>query len=181
MADPDLIEILAYLDYLVDGPKSRSLDARDTEAHIREVLGELANNFTYRYTINQIRQRLWDEFRGGYIYPDYNFAQLFLHGSSEIVTLDRDTRASIQDQLRTIHLLKANMPQSQRPRAKRLASATTSIQQARKSSKSARLSTINYPVKRRQKLLKSRESRKKKPHNVRRLVCHIKEGCLLHG
>jgi hypothetical protein len=181
MADPDLIEILAHLDYLVDGPKTRSLQAKDTKEHIEKVLGELADNSTNKYTIDQIRLRLWDEFRKGDTYPDYNFARLFLHGSSEIVTLDQKTRESVQEQLRTIHLLKAQMPQSQRPRSKRLASATTHNQHTKKSGTVAQVSAINDQGKHRHGRLNCHASRKEKPYTVRRSVHHTKKCYLPKG
>jgi hypothetical protein len=118
MASADLVVLLAYLDFEVGGPKTRSLQDTDSQEHIDEVLIKLRENLDSRYTVDQIRQRLWNEFQAGDAYPDHNFSRLFIHGSSEIVTLGHQTKELVKEQLRLIHLQKALRSDSRQTRSK---------------------------------------------------------------
>ena len=104
MGPPDLIALLAHLDFLVDGPKTCSRADVGTEEHIHKVLVELADRFENRYTVEQIRERFWQEFRHGYRYPENNFIQLFRHGSCEMQNLDSETKRLVKQQLDVIYV-----------------------------------------------------------------------------
>lgn len=125
MARPELVELLAHLDFLVEGPKLWSLQDSDTEEHIHRVLTHLTDKLGYQYTVDQIRERLWQEFRHSYDYPEYNFPQLFLHGSSSIQTLNPQTEQLLKDRLAALHLEAVHTPRSQRSRSVLPAPRTT--------------------------------------------------------
>jgi hypothetical protein len=125
MASPDLVVLLAYLDFEVGGPKTRSLQDTDIQKHIHGVLVKLSKSLGSRYTVYRIRQRLWNVFQAGDAYPESNFSRLFLHGSSEMVTLDQQTRELVKEQLRMIHLEKADMHDPRQLRSKLSAPITT--------------------------------------------------------
>ncbi|CAO2658464.1 Nn.00g061870.m01.CDS01 [Neocucurbitaria sp. VM-36] len=111
MARPDLIALLAHLDFLVEGPKESSREDVETEGYIHKVLAELAKRFDNRYTVKQIRERLWQEFQRGYRYPEDNFGQLFRHGSSEIRSLDSKTEKLVKQQRDAILVFEAQKPE----------------------------------------------------------------------
>jgi hypothetical protein len=100
---PDLIEVLAHLDFAVCVPINTSLKGNETEHHINKVLGEVAGTLGDRYTVQEIRSRLWRAFSQKQFYAEYNFVQLFLHGSSEL-TLEPSIRKLVKDQLNLIFL-----------------------------------------------------------------------------
>ncbi|KAF2124676.1 hypothetical protein P153DRAFT_370595 [Dothidotthia symphoricarpi CBS 119687] len=107
MSCPDVVELLANLDFLVEGPKTRSLQDEDYDEYTYELLGQLSKSLGSRYTVEQIRKQLWTEFQPGYEFPQHNIDLLFLHGSSEIRTLSPELKSLIKEQLRTIRLQKA--------------------------------------------------------------------------
>ncbi|KAF2707546.1 hypothetical protein K504DRAFT_38289 [Pleomassaria siparia CBS 279.74] len=123
MAHPNLVEILAHLDFLLEGHVWRSLPDRGI-IHMHKMLVDLADKLGGGYTVDQIRERLWQEFQHGYKYPEHNFPQLFLHGSSEMQNLDPKTRKLVEERLIVIRLNAAfHAPRSLRSKSV----ATTSV------------------------------------------------------
>jgi len=107
MARPNLAEVLAHLNILVTRPRATSLGREDPEKDIHNVLVEVAKSLENRYSVVQIRRCLWDAFRTGWRYPENNFRQLFLHGSSEIPDLDSETVRSVSEHLEVLRLRQA--------------------------------------------------------------------------
>lgn len=100
MARPNLIDLLAYLDLKVEESKQRSLQDEDIEEYVQQVLCELAGKFDNRYTVKEIKDELLREFRRGDGYPEYNFPQLILLGSSQMRALDPKTTKCVENQLK---------------------------------------------------------------------------------
>lgn len=129
---PDLVEVLAHLDFAVGIPVSASLAANETEQHINKVLGEVAGTLGGRYTFKEIRSRLWQKFSQGEIHAEYNFVQLFLHGSSQLA-LEPETRRLVEDQLKLIRLHEPDEErQFRRGRAKSAVSTEVGKNRSRK-------------------------------------------------
>jgi hypothetical protein len=113
MTHPDLADLLAYLDFLVAGPKQTSLDAKESEEHIRKVLVQLAHYFGNDYTTDQIKAQLYEEFRKGELYAEYNLKLLFLHGSSEL-RLTPEMRRRVDEKLTWVHVGTSRGPRQSR-------------------------------------------------------------------
>jgi hypothetical protein len=107
MAPPDLVELLANLDFLVGGPKTKSLQDHDFNEYREKIIAQLADSLWNKYTVNQIKRQLWQEFQTGYDYPKHSFDLLFLHGSTVLWNLNRESRRLIKEQLKAIQLRKA--------------------------------------------------------------------------
>lgn len=103
MSQPDLVELLAHLDYLVAGPRQTSLSPEQWDDYIRKTLDDLAAEFEHRYSTECIQQMLHTEFSRSDAYPDYNMRRLFGHGSSELI-LATEMRKQVQDQLMLIRV-----------------------------------------------------------------------------
>ncbi|KAF1849716.1 uncharacterized protein K460DRAFT_324282 [Cucurbitaria berberidis CBS 394.84] len=163
MSNPDLVEILAHLDYIVAGPKTRSLQDSNTEEQMDKILVELSDILLNRYSKEQLRERLWQEFRHGYTYPEYNFPLLFLHGSCEVKTIDSETTSLIKERLRKIHLHMAkHMPRSRRSKSIPPASMVMSRRNPRNSSTPAQPSKRSNAGNLSKIVNKTNTSRKKK-------------------
>jgi hypothetical protein len=134
MARPDLVEILAHLDSAVGIPINNSLAASEAELYITKILRGLVKALGDRYTENQIRSRLREAFSQTELYPEYNFVQLFLHGSCKLA-LDPQTRTSIKEQLTLIRLQESTQERQLRPRA--IAAPGRTRSQARRARRNA--------------------------------------------
>lgn len=116
----DLVEILAHLDSLLEGPKSRLPQNSDAEQQIRDVLAKLVTNLGPQHTVEDVRTRLWHAFRRGEVYPENSFLLLFHFGSSEMKTLQAGTRHLVRQRLEEIRVRKAFLtPQGLRSRSVR--------------------------------------------------------------
>jgi len=158
----DLVEILAHLDFLVEGPRSKALPDKDAEKHIQRVLVDLAAKLGNRYAVAHIRDLLWQTIRRGYKYPEFNFPQLFLHGSSEIKDLDLETRKLVEERLAVIHLDTAlHAPRSRRSRSVFPTPTVTPSVNRRTTSTLISSSTKSYKRNQQTKPVRKYSSRKK--------------------
>ncbi|KAH7083966.1 hypothetical protein FB567DRAFT_95686 [Paraphoma chrysanthemicola] len=119
--DSDQIRLLAYLDSLLQGPKQRSLQNKDQEAYMQDVLAKLAAKMESNLTAKDVEVKLWDMFKSRSKWskwPEFNIPMLFHHGSSELY-LKRETTKLVEEQLRAILLKDAmkDTPRSGRSRS----------------------------------------------------------------
>lgn len=148
MSNPDLIEILANLDFFVQGPKTKSLQDENYPKHKDAVLEDIAKNVGGRVSISKIRKTLWQAIRVRECYPDHAFDLLLFHGSSEL-HLDFQSRTAIDTHLQLLRLqgrqrLQAGgMQKSQRwlrsavsARTKQQNAATSSVSKTRSQTRS---------------------------------------------
>ena len=162
MAAPDLVEVLAHLDLLVEGPKTRSLQDANTEQQIRGILTEVGESLDNQYTVRQIKGRLWEEFRHGFMYPEDNFPLLFLHGSSEIHTLNPITVERIKERLDVLRLEKEQKtPRTRRWRSIPPAPTIASKRTVKNTSTLARPCASSNPGKRHMKRINKNDTCKK--------------------
>ncbi|KAF2624065.1 hypothetical protein BU25DRAFT_166423 [Macroventuria anomochaeta] len=152
MATPDLYEILANLDFLVLGPKTRSLQDKDFGEYENKILIQIAEGLHNQFTVDEVREQLWEAFRFRESFPEYAFDLLFLHGSSEF-DLNREEREHIATHLDTIRLRKAcaQTLRNDTLRSRSIALAPVQKQEARSTAVCARLlssshKTRNKPV-----------------------------------
>lgn len=103
MSKPDLVELLAHLDYLVTGPRQKSLSSEQWEEHMQKTLIELKAEFDNRYTTECIHDLLFAEFRRATAWPEFNMRRLFGHGSAELL-LTPEMRKKVKDQLTLIQV-----------------------------------------------------------------------------
>lgn len=103
-AREQLVDFLAHLDLQTKGPKSWSLQDNNVEEHIQKTLENISEQLSHRYAVEHIRDRLWQEFRISYAYPENNFPALFLHGSYEMKSLDNATRVLVGNRAHEICL-----------------------------------------------------------------------------
>jgi hypothetical protein len=106
MATPELIELLAQLDFLIQlqGPTLRSLTDSDREEQMHKIINELADRLGNQYTVDQIRDRFFESIRQAYTYPESIFSLLFHHGSSVIWNLDQETENLVEERLDVLTL-----------------------------------------------------------------------------
>ncbi|KAF2258274.1 hypothetical protein CC78DRAFT_587319 [Lojkania enalia] len=103
---PETIELLAHLDYIVGGAKKETY-SRALEEY---VLQQLQNGPRYRetsasnnrYTQAQIRGKLYFEFRKAHPGARYQFRNIFTQGTEVLRILNEDTRKSIENELQWI-------------------------------------------------------------------------------
>jgi hypothetical protein len=99
MNSPDLAELLAHLDFIVkEEPNRSSLDDDASEAYICKVLANLSSKFLNRYSAEQIKSQLYEEFCKVDAYPEYNLKLLFLYGSSQLV-LEEEVKRQMEEYL----------------------------------------------------------------------------------
>jgi hypothetical protein len=115
MTRPNLVALLAYLDFIVREPKQTSLDAEASEAYISKILTELAAKFEDRYTTEVIKAQLCEEFSKVETHAKYNLKLLFLHGSREL-RLDPATQRDVQEHLTQIILQESGRTRQTRRR-----------------------------------------------------------------
>lgn len=118
MAGPELVELLAHLDLLVEGPKTWSLQDSNSDEQVENVLIALAGSLGDRYSVDQIRDELWQVFEQGDVWPEYNFPRLFLHGSCEIQFLRSEERIAVKERLEILRRAKSSRPRSLRARSR---------------------------------------------------------------
>jgi hypothetical protein len=114
----DQIRLLANLDALLQGPKQRSLQSKDHEKHMQDILVKLAAKIDGKATTEQLRIQLWELFSSRHNWPEHNFPLLFHHGSSEL-HLSRETTELVKGELAAIMYQDAVKiaPRSQRSRS----------------------------------------------------------------
>ncbi|KAF1934945.1 hypothetical protein EJ02DRAFT_416501 [Clathrospora elynae] len=127
--DFDQIQLLAYLDALIRGSKQRSLQDKDQEEHMQDVLAKLAAKTNGKATAEDVRAQLWQLFRSRRRWPEHNFPLLFHHGSSELY-LDRETTRFVEEQLSVI-ILQDALKDTQRSQRSRSAVPIPSAESAR--------------------------------------------------
>jgi hypothetical protein len=132
-----LIESLAHLDFLALTPKTTSLQ-KDPDEHICDGLTELAAHLNGVYTVSEIRECLWKEFCGNdYKWTRWNFRELFVHGSTEMKSLDPAIATAVQERVKEMLHLSIYEPRKTRhgssfPRAASTAGSRRSATPARK-------------------------------------------------
>jgi hypothetical protein len=114
----DQIRLLANLDALLQGPKQRSLQSKDQEEYMQDVLVKLAAKINGKATAEQLQIQLWELFSSRRSWPEHNFPLLFHHGSSEL-HLSQETNKLVKGELDAIMYQDAITiaPRSQRSRS----------------------------------------------------------------
>lgn len=100
---PALYEILANLDFLVQGPNTRSLQDPRFDEYKNEILVKIARRLEDRLTIDEIEQQLLQAFQTREGHSKYNFDLLFRHGSS-VLGLGKEIKMSVESHLCQIRL-----------------------------------------------------------------------------
>jgi len=113
MEIPILCEILATLDFLVQGPVTRSVQDEDYEEYKKETLKQIAGRMVYPMTSKKIKKHLLQALQARRDYPDDMLGFLLLQGSS-IITLDRKSRRQIEERVNT---LREGAPRPRRARS----------------------------------------------------------------
>jgi len=129
MEIPILCEILAILDFLVQGPATRSVQDSDYEEYKKEILKQIAARMRYPMTSKKIKKHLLQALRARADYPDDVLGLLLLHGTSDI-TLDRKSERQIDEHVKTLRLNDA-LGGAPRPRRARSMIPETAKQQNR--------------------------------------------------
>lgn len=114
MERPDLVEVLARLDILVEGPKTVSLADKNYDKYRDEILSKLAEQLDGHFKANQIRDQLWQEFRVEHRWPKCAFNMLFQHGSCELTKLDPEIKERVQKRAAELRLLGSFMSSTRR-------------------------------------------------------------------
>jgi hypothetical protein len=125
MSDQDLIEVLANLDFLLEGSKPKSLQDKDYDSYTEKILEEIAKNTGRRISVQEIRAALEQELRTREFYPVEAFNYLLVHGSSEL-SLDADRRKLVEEHLQLLRLQgRHSLPKDVQHRWLRSAVSTT--------------------------------------------------------
>jgi hypothetical protein len=124
-----LCEILAILDFLVQGPATRSVQDPDYEEYKKEILIRIAGRLRYPLTTKKIKEHLLQALRARRCYPDDILVLLLLHGTSTI-ELDRESKWQIKEHMKTLYLNDA-LEGAPRPRRARSIIPNTAKQQKR--------------------------------------------------
>jgi hypothetical protein len=132
MAISILCEILANLDFLVQGPTTRSVQDSDYEEYKKEILTRIARSLRHPLTTENIKEHLLQALRARRSYPDHVIDLLFLHGSSTI-KVDRESKRQIEEHTKTLCLSDA-LKETPWPRRARSVIPDTVKQQKRASS-----------------------------------------------
>src|SRR5690242_1932088 len=96
--EPELYDILAQLDFLVQQSKKMALRDRNFDNHKTALLNEIARRMGKRYTADRVKEKLLEAFRYGDMFPDNAFDLVFAHGSSAF-QLSAEQRAGIETHL----------------------------------------------------------------------------------
>lgn len=129
MATPILCEILANLDFLVQGPTTRSVQDSDYEEYKKEILTRIAGSLRYPMSTKEIEEHLLQALRARRSYPEHVIDLLFLHGTSTI-EVDRESKRQIEEHVKTLCLSDA-LKEAPRPRRARSIIPDTVKQQKR--------------------------------------------------
>jgi hypothetical protein len=129
MEIPILCEILAILNFLVQGPATRSVQDSDYEEYKKETLIQIAERLRYPLTTKKIKEHLLQALQARRRYPDDIFDLLLLHGTSTI-DLDRQSKRQIEEHVKTLYLKDA-LERAARPRRARSIIPETAKQQKR--------------------------------------------------
>jgi hypothetical protein len=129
MAIPILCEILAILDFLVQGPATRSVQDSDYEEYKKETLIRIVGRLRYPLTTTEIKEHLLQALQARRSYPNDILDLLLLHGTSTI-ELDRESKWQIREHVKTLCLNDAS-ERAPRPRRARSIIPDTAKQQKR--------------------------------------------------
>jgi hypothetical protein len=132
MEIPILCEILAIIDFLVQGPATRSVQDSDYEEYKKEILIRIAGRLRSPLTAKEIKEHLLQALRARRRYPEDILGLLLLHGTSTI-ELDRESKKQIKEHVKTLYLNDAREG-APRPRRARSIVPDTAEQQKRTSS-----------------------------------------------
>lgn len=118
MEIPILCEILATLDFLVQGPPTRSVQDPDYEGYKKETLKQIAGRMGYPMTSKKIKKHLLQALQARRDYPDDILGLLLLHGTSTI-TLDCKSTWQIGEHVKTLYLndTRERVPRPRRARS----------------------------------------------------------------
>jgi hypothetical protein len=127
MTTPILCEILANLDFLVQGPTTRSVQDSDYEEYKKGILIRIAGSLRCPLTTKEIEEHLLQALRVRRSYPDHVIDLLFLHGTS-MIEVDRESKRQIEEHVKTLYLSDA-FKEAPRPRRARSIISDTVKQQ----------------------------------------------------
>ena len=134
MAIPILLEILGILDFLVQGPSTKSVQDEDYPEYREEILAQIATRLESPLTTGEIKERLLQELRVRRIYPNDVFDLLLLQGTKTIqLELDREKERQIKEHVKTLQR-KDPIGGAQRSRRARFTVPNAAKQQKRASS-----------------------------------------------
>ncbi|CAN9268262.1 unnamed protein product [Alternaria alternata] len=134
MAIPILLEILGILDFLVQGPSTRSVQDEDYPEYREEILAQIAARLESPLTTGEIKERLLQELRVRRIYPNDVLDLLLLQGTKTIqLELDREKERQIKEHVKTLQR-KDHIGGAQRSRRARSTVPDAAKQQKRASS-----------------------------------------------
>ena len=103
MAISILLEILAILDLLVQGPPTRSVQDPDYAEYMEEILAQIAARLESPLTTEDIRERLLQMLRVRRRYPNDVLKFLLLQGTETIqLELDRESNRQIEEHVKTL-------------------------------------------------------------------------------
>jgi hypothetical protein len=103
MLDQTLIEILANLDFFVQGSKTKSLKDTDYDNYSENILQEIAKNTGRQLSVTKIQEALNQMPHVRARYPEEANNFLFKQGSSELF-IDADSRKAIEKHLQLLRL-----------------------------------------------------------------------------
>ncbi|RYN54312.1 hypothetical protein AA0118_g9274 [Alternaria tenuissima] len=103
MAISILLEIVAILDLLVQGPPTRSVQDPDYAEYMEEILAQIAARLESPLTTEDIRERLLQMLRVRRKYPNDVLKFLLLQGTETIqLELDRESNRQIEEHVKTL-------------------------------------------------------------------------------
>ncbi|CAN9275754.1 unnamed protein product [Alternaria sp. RS040] len=103
MAISILLEILAILNLLVQGPSTRSVQDPDYAEYMEEILAQIAARLESPLTTEDIRERLLQMLRVRRKYPNDVLKFLLLQGTETIqLELDRESNRQIEEHVKTL-------------------------------------------------------------------------------
>ena len=116
--EPELYEIIAQLDFLVQCSDKKSLQDKGYGKYRNDVLAAIAKRMDNRYTASEVRKKLWQAFRYKEKFPEESFDLIFTHGSSEF-KLSGEQREGIKTHLDLVQLQHDLVQQQHEPPGRR--------------------------------------------------------------